>query len=207
MAEARRLVVAKTLATVGFLVLLCTTYYLRHEVLLLNEIGFSADEARANHEVEQLREAYPEAVESHQVSLRNHELAKKHYEEMLALYKSDYNAYVKRLKDEYRPPAMPVKPQPPRPPEYRQELVEINAAFRAEKHHYFEVTGKLNWVAMTAALLLVGGLLYLILFDTANGRLMYVLTLVLSFVFLIGPAFHSILSAIVGFLKAPGIGY
>ena len=52
---------------------------------------------------------------------------------------------------------------------------------------------------------LVGGLLCLILFDTANGRLIYFVTLVLSFVFLIGPSFHSIMSAIVGFLQAPGV--
>jgi hypothetical protein len=206
MSGTRSITFAKTIAVVGFLALLCTTYYLRHEVLVLSEIGFSADEARANYDVNQNRQDYPEALERHKVALKNYELQKEHYEEMLKLYQSDYNSYVKRLKDEYRPPQVPASPQPPRPPEYTQKLVEIDAAFRSQKHHYFEVTGSLNWIAMAAALALVGGLLYLIMFDTANGRLMYVLTLVLSFVFLIGPAFHSILSAIVGFLKAPGLG-
>jgi hypothetical protein len=196
---------AKIVAIVGFLVLVCTTYHLRHEVLVLSEIGFSADEARANYEVDQMRKDYPQELERYAVALKNHELQKKHYEEMLKLYQGDYESYVKRLKDEYRPPQLAERPQPPRPPEFRQRLVEIDAAFRSQKHHYFEVTSSLNWIAMAAALALVGGLLYLTMFDTANGRLMYILTLVLSFVFLIGPAFHSILSAIVGFLKAPGL--
>ncbi len=135
-----------------------------------------------------------EAAANYQVNVRNHELALKHYEEMLALYKSDYKAYVQRVKDEYRPPAMPVKPhRPESPPEYRQKLVEIDAAFRAEKHHYFEVTVVLNWVAMAAALSLVGGLLVsdpvrhgqrpANVRDHAGVELR----------FLIGPAFHSIL--------------
>ena len=95
--------------------------------------------------------------------------------------------------------------RPPKSPEYLKQLSEIDAQFRAQKHHYFTVTSSLNWVAMVGALCLVGGLVYLIMFDLANGRLIYFFTLVLSFVFLIGPSFHSIMSAIVGFLEAPGI--
>ena len=205
MSGTKVIALAKAIAIVGFLTLLSTTYCLRHEVLLLNEIGFSADETRANYETEQLRKSFPDELEHHKVALANYELQKKHYEEMLKLYQSDYDSYAKRLKEEYRPPQMPARPLPPRSPGYTQKLSEINAAFRTQKHHYFELTSSLNWIAMAAALALVGGLLYLILFDTANGRLMYVFTLVLSFVFLIGPAFHSILSAIVGFLKAPGL--
>jgi len=205
MPETRSIAWAKTIALVGFLTLLCTTYWLRHEVLRLSEIGFSADETRATYETEQLRKAFPEEQERHKVALKNHELQKKHYEEMLALYQTDYESYARRLKDEYRPPQMPARPQPPRAPEYTQKLSEINTAFRAQKHHYFALTGSLNWIAMGAAMALAGGLLYLLMFDTANGRLVYLFTLGLSFVFLIGPAFHSILSAIVGFLKAPGL--
>jgi len=180
---------AKIIAISGFLALLCTTYWLRHEVLELNRIGFSADETRARYEAERLRNAFPQEVERHKVALKNYELEKKHYDEMLQLYQTDYESYARRLKDQYRPPQMPAQPQPPRAPEYTQKLTEINAAFRAQKHHYFELTSTMNWIAMGAALALVGGLLYL----------------VLSFVFLIGPAFHSILSAVVGFLKAPGL--
>jgi len=186
-------------------VLVASTYYLRTEVLQLNEIRFSSDEARADYELEQFKKDFPHEQERHKVALKNYDLQVQHYEEMLELYQTDYSAYVRRIKDEYHPPQMPNRPQPPRPPEYQQKLMEINTQFRAQKHHYFETTSVLNWVAMTAALCLVGGLLYLVMFDTANGRLIYFFTLVLSFVFLIGPSFHSIMSAIVGFLEAPGI--
>ena len=205
MSSPRCLGLAKVSAILGFLVLLCSTYYLRSQVLTLNKIGFSADQTRAEYEMAQLKENFPNEQQRYEVAKKNYELQTKHYEEMLALYQTDYDAYVKRIKDEYRPPQLPNKPQPPRPPEYTQKLSEINAEFRAHKYHYFEATSVLNWVALAAALCLVGGLLYLIMFDMANGRLVYFFALVLSFVFMIGPAFHSILSAIVGFLEAPGV--
>lgn len=41
------------------------------------------------------------------------------------------------------------------------------------------------------------------MFETGNQRMLYLAVLILSFVFMIGPAFHSIMSAIVGFLQAP----
>jgi hypothetical protein len=205
MSNARCLATAKVVAILGFLVLLTSTYYLRSEVLSLNAISFSADEARAEFQLEQLKRDFPHEQERHKVALKNYELQVAHYEKMLDLYETDYEAYAKRLEDHYRPPQLPDRPQEPKPPEYRKKLSEINAEFRARKHQYFENTSVLNWVAWLGAISLVGGLVYLLMFDTANGRWMYLFSLVLSFVFLIGPAFHSILSAIVGFLKAPGL--
>jgi len=196
---------AKVIAITGFLVLLTTTYYLRTEVLTLNKIRFSADETRAEYEIEELEKNYPDEVERHKVALKNFDLQMKHYQEMLELYQTDYDAYVQRIKDEYVPPQLPHRPSPPRPPEYTKKLVEINAQFRARKHHYFKVTSGMNWVAWLAAIGLAGGLLYLIMFDAGGPRLIYFITLVLSFVFMIGPSFHSIISAIVGFLEAPGV--
>lgn len=205
MPSPRSLGVAKTLTLLGFLVLLSSTYYLRGEVLTLNKIRFSADVARAQHELERLKKEYPYEKDRYQVAMNNYQLQMKHYQEMMALYKADYDAYVQRIKDDYGPPQLPKKPQPPQPPEYKQKLSEINAQFRARKHRYFEVTSALNWVALVAAMCLAGGLLYLVLFDPSGGRLMYFLALVLSFVFLIGPSFHSIISAVVAWLKAPGV--
>ena len=205
MSETRRIGTAKVVSLVGFLVLLSSTYYLRSEVLTLNKIRFSSDETRAEYDLAQVKKDFPHEKERYEASVKNYELQMKHYQEMLDLYTTDYDAYVKRIKDKYKPPQLPTKPRPPRPPEYNQKLSEINTQFRARRHHYFEATSVLNWVAWAAALALVGGLLYLIMFDLANGRLIYFVTLVLSFVFMIGPSFHSIISAIVGFLQAPGV--
>jgi hypothetical protein len=63
----------------------------------------------------------------------------------------------------------------------------------------------LNWIACAAALALAGGLLYLLLFDVNGNRWFYVIALSISFVFLIGPAFHSILTSIIGFLAPPSV--
>jgi hypothetical protein len=205
MCNPRCLGLAKVVSMAGFLVLLCTTYYLRSEVLTLSKIRFSADQTRSEYELKQLKDDYPHEKERYAVAQQNYKLQRAHYEEMLKLYQTDYDTYVKRLKDEYRPPQLPDKPQPPRPPEYQQKLAQIDTQFRAQKHHYFQATAALNWVALAAAICLVGGLLYLIMFDVVGGRLIYFVTLLLSFVFMIGPAFHSIISAIVGFLEAPGV--
>jgi hypothetical protein len=198
---------ARLCVLLGFLVLLSSSYYLRTEVLALNRIRFSADEARADYELKRLRESYPERIERHQVELKNHELQLEHYQKLSELYRKDLVKYLEMTKDQAQPqpPQMPARPQPPEPPEIGEKLSQINLAFRTRKAHYFVMTGRLNWVAWAAALALTGGLLYLLLFDREGPRFIYLAVLLLSFVFLIGPSFHSILSAIVGFLEAPRV--
>jgi hypothetical protein len=197
--------IAKLSALLGFLALLSTSYYLRAEVLELNRIRFSADEARAGYELKRLQETYPERVERHQVELKNYELQKEHYEKLSELYRKDLVKYLETAKNQPQPPQVPTRPQPPEPPEVQEKLSRINLEFRARKAHYFVMTGRLNWVAWVAALALAGGLLYLLLFDRAGPRLVYLAVLLLSFVFLIGPSFHSILTAIIGYLEAPRV--
>ncbi len=202
---ARRIILAKALVILGFLVLLSTTYQLRTEVLALNRIHFSADNARAAYDLERMKQTYPERIDRHEVEIKNYELQLKHYKEMLQLYQDNYEEYVQRVKDKYQPPRLPIKPQPPDSPKIQETLAKINTDFRARKYHYFQVVSILNWIAWGAAIALIGGLLYLLMFDVEGQRWFYVVILVLSFVFLIGPAFHSILSAIVGFLRAPSL--
>ena len=105
-----------------------------------------------------------------------------HLTEMLELFKTNYDEYVKRRKDEYAPPRMPSKPPRPRSPELSDKLADINAEFRGQQYNYFNRTGKLNWVACVAALSLVGSLLYLLMFDIEGKRIYYIAVLVLSFV-------------------------
>lgn len=211
----RSLTVAKLLSILGFLVLLVCTYGLRSEVLKLNRIRFSADEAVAAEEAQRHKDSYPDRLATYELDLQQHELLKAHheremahYERLVELSKTDVEEYARLAAEgglQFPPlPRVPRMPGPPEEPGLRDRLVQINADFAAQRFHYFDMTSKMNWVACAGALMLVGGLLYLLLFDPDGGRLFYLLVLVLSFVFLIGPAFHSILSGIVGFLEVPG---
>lgn len=201
----KTLPVIKCVTIAAFMVTLCTTYYLRSEVLKLNKIRFSSENVRAEENLREMKESYPIRVTEHEVQTKNYDLQMEHYQEMLGLYRTDYNEYVRRLKDHYKPPQLPQKPQKPRSPELSDQLAKINAEFRAQQFHYFDSTSRLNWVCCASALVLVGGLLLLIMFETGNQRILYLAVLILSFVFMIGPSFHSIMSAIVGFLRAPSV--
>jgi hypothetical protein len=197
--------VVKCVTIAAFMTTLSATYYLRSEVLKLNTIRFSSENVRAEESLREMKESYPVRVAEYEVQTKNYELQMEHYREMLDLYRSNYAEYVKRLKDNYQPPHLPQKPQKTKSPELSDKLGQINADFRAQQYHYFESTSRMNWVCCASALILAGGLLFLIMFETGNQRILYLTVLVLSFVFMIGPAFQSIMSAIVGFLKAPSL--
>jgi hypothetical protein len=199
------LAVVKCVTILAFMVTLSTTYYLRSEVLELNRIRFSSENLRAEESLRELKESYPLRLDEHAVQTKNYELQMEHYQEMLELYRTDYDKYVTRLKDEYEPPQLPAKPHRPRSPELSDQLATINAQFRAQQFRYFDSTSGLNWVCCVSALVLVGGLLCLLMFEVGNQKFYYLAILVLSFVFMIGPSFHSIMSAIVGFLNAPTV--
>ena len=199
----RAISITKLLTIGGFLVLLFSTYYLRSEVVKLNEIRLRADDTRARYNLEQHKNSHDDRIADYQARLKHYEIEQEYYRDMLDLFATDYDAYVKRVKDKYRPPSLPGKPRPPVDPKIEEQLYEINAEFRSQKYQYFKKLGTLNWIACAAALFLVGGLLVLLMFDANGNRMFYVIVLLLSFVFMIGPSFHSIVSAIVGFLEAP----
>ncbi len=201
----KALALIKIVTVAAFMVTLWTTYHLRSEVLTLSRVRFSSESLRAEDALREMKASYPVRVAEYEIQMKNHELEMAHYQEMLALYHTNYHAYVTRLKDGYRPPQLPQKPQKPKSPELSDKLASINAEFRAQQLHYFDSSRLVNWVCCVSALVLVGGLLFLVMFETGNTRILYVVVLVLSFVFMIGPSFHSIMSAIVGFLKAPPI--
>jgi len=195
--------VAKVMSLTGFLVLLFSTYYVRSQVLAINRIKFSSDNVRAEENLERMKESYPDRMEEYKARLKNYEWKMEHYRKLLELYKTDYDEYARRRVQV--PPSLPARPTKPRSPEVSEKLTEINSAFRAQKYHYFSSMGTLNWVACAAALSLVGGLVYLLMFDTGVQRIYYAVVLGMSFIFMIGPSFHSILTALVGFLRAPGL--
>ena len=195
----------KCVTIVAFMVTLCGTYYIRAELLELNRIRFSSENVQAEEDLRVMKESYPLRVVQHEIAKKNFELQMEHYEQMLELYRTDYDAYAQRLKDKYKPPQLPQAPQKPRSPELSDQLAKINAEFRAQQFHYFDSTSRLNLISCISALVLVGGLLFLVMFEAGNQRIFYVVILILSFVFMIGPSFHSIMSAVAGFLRAPPV--
>ena len=194
---------AKFITIISFLVLLFSTYFLRSKVLELNTIRMSSQNVMAEETEKNLNNSLPQRTKEYENKLKQYEIQKKHYDEMLDLYQSDYEEYVKRSKDKFVPPRMPPNPVKPLSPEISDEMQKISIEFRKKQSHYFESTSKMNWVSCVAALTLVGGLLYLLLFDLQGKRLFYMVLLVLSFIFMIGPSFHSLMSALAGFLQAP----
>lgn len=195
--------IAKFITIISFLVLLFSTYFLRSKVLELNTIRMSSQNVMAEETEKNLNNSLPQRTKEYENKLKQYEIQKKHYDEMLDLYQSDYEEYVKRIKDKFVPPRMPPNPVKPLSPEISDEMQKISIEFRKKQSHYFESTSKMNWISCVAALTLVGGLLYLLLFDLQGKRLFYMVLLVLSFIFMIGPSFHSLMSALAGFLQAP----
>ena len=194
---------AKSVTIISFLALLFSTYYLRSQVLKLNTIRMSSQNIMTEQARKDLSESLPVRQKEYEAKLGQYEIENKHYEEMLDLYKSDYEEYVKRLKDKFVPPSMPRSPVKPISPELSDEMQKIGIEFREQQSNYFNSTSKLNWISCLAALSLVGGLLYLLMFDPEGKKIFYLVLLVMSFVFMIGPSFHSLMSALAGFLQAP----
>ena len=195
--------VAKFVTIIAFLALLFSTYYLRSQVLKLNTIRMSSQNIMTQQARKDLSESLPVRQKEYEAKLGQYEIENKHYEEMLDLYKSYYEEYVKRLKDNFVPPRMPRSPVKPVSPELSDEMQKIGIEFREQQSNYFNSTSKLNWISCLAALSLVGGLLYLLMFDPEGKKIFYLVLLVMSFVFMIGPSFHSLMSALAGFLQAP----
>jgi len=206
MSGERRIVAAKLLAMSGFLVLLVVTYWLRSEVLGLSRIHFSADEKKIELEQQRNRESFPDRQKQYEVGLKNYDIQLKHYEKMMAVYEQDLDEYAKLTKDQFQPPQLPQRPAPPSAPEVEDKFRAIQTEFVLRRYRYFVVSEYGNGIACLAALSLVSGLLHLLMFDLDSNRLYYFMTLVLSFVFLIGPSFQSIMSAVVGFMHGPN-GY
>ena len=195
---------AKLVAMLAFLVLLSTVYMLRGKALTLARIGFSADKAKADLDEQRVQETFAERTKRHEVAMKNYELQLEHYEKMLEFYSTDYDAYMKLVQEKGAPPQPPQMPQRPEAPpgaEYEQRMAEIKVEFRQQKFHYFRTSTALNWVAWIAALGLCGGLLYLLMFDLEGQRVFYAVTLVVSFVFMIGPVMQWLLAGIVGLLQ------
>ena len=179
------------------------TYWLRAEVLGLSRIHFSADERKVELEQLQNRESFPDRQRQYEVGLKNYDIQLKHYERMMAVYEKDLDEYASLTKDQIQPPQLPQRPMAPSAPEVEDQFRAIQTEFVLRRYRYFVVSEYGNGIACIAALSLVGGLLYLLMFDQNSNRLFYFMTLVLSFVFMIGPSLQSVMTAIVGLMHGP----
>ncbi len=81
----RILTAIKGVTIAGFLVLLCSTYFLRSEVIRLNEIRFRADDALAKHNLQEHRNAHDDREAEYQAALKHHAIEQQHYRDMLEL--------------------------------------------------------------------------------------------------------------------------
>lgn len=203
MSGERRIIAAKLLAISGFLVLLVITYWLRSEVLGLSRIHFSADQKKVELDQQRNRDSFPDRQRQYEVGMKNYEIQLKHYEKMMVVYEKDLDEYASLTKENLHPPQLPNRPSPPNPPEIEDQFREIQTEFVLRRYRYFVISEYGNGIACLAALSLVGGLLYLLMFDVNSNRLFYFMLLVLSFVFLIGPSLQSVMSALVGLMHGP----
>lgn len=203
MTSENRLVAAKICAMIGFSILVMISYWLRSEVLGMSRIHFSADEKKVELQRQKSRESFPERQKQYEVSLKNYEIEREHYEKMMEVYQRDLEEYARLTKDRIAPPQMPQRPDPPKPPEVEDEFQQIQSEFAMRRYRYFVVSEYGNWIACLGALLLAGGLWYLLMFDVNGNRLLYFMLLAFSFLFLIGPSLQSIMSAFIGLMNAP----
>ena len=82
--------IAKFITIISFLVLLFSTYFLRSKVLELNTIRMSSQNVMAEENEKSLNDSLPQRTKEYESKLKQYEIQKKHYDEMLDLYQSDY---------------------------------------------------------------------------------------------------------------------
>lgn len=192
----RASLLAKIIVIASMLCLLGTTFVLRAKILTLVNFLMTGQDIVATERMDRFHAAEDDRQSEYVAALARFEIGMEQYRSLLQLYQDDLDAYRKRTNEGRmtQPPPIPEKPRLPRTPEVQRTLAEINSNFRDARNSYFRFATALNGFVAVCALLLIGGLLFLMFFDASNGRLMYIVVLAISFVFIIGPAFHSALT-------------
>jgi len=190
------------LSTVGLLVI---SYGLRSRLLAMIWQSVSAQDIVATDQMRQYRESATDRETEYKARLAAFDAEMKVYLARIDLFVTDRDAYRRETQDgrALQAPMLPVKPRPPRSPAVQDQLAQANEVFRTEREAYFRIAPAMNILAACFAIGVVGSLLFLICFDPRNGRIGYILVLVLSFVFLIGPALYSLITASVYRMPPP----
>lgn len=208
MANERLLTVAKYFAILCFLVLLSLTYANRAGVVTLNAIRSSGDATLAAHDLERSDELYADRVEAYEVAVEFYDLQLEFYRRKMEEFREDPESFIASNQNSYRNPypRPPYKPTKPLELEVQKQLLDISLQFRQERHEYFTRLAGYNLIAASTAILLCLSLLYLTMFDDSKGRIFYIALLIVALVFFIGPAFHTIMTGIVGGMRPPVTG-
>jgi hypothetical protein len=188
--------IAKVTTVLSFLVLLLCTYIVRGQALDLNRMRLSADAARAAEDLATFEATYDDRVAAY-------EMAQEHYRRQVERFRADYDAWLASAQERGMMAPSPLPPRAPQSPEATRRLAEISAEYRAARYTYIEALGGVNGLAALAALVLTTSLLTLVLGDTNPGRWMYLALLGLAFVFMIGPALHSVLTGVMSAMRPP----
>ena len=201
----KAIIASKAVVIICMACLLLTTYMLRSQVLSLINSIIDGEDIVEVELMDRFEASEPDRKAAYEAALGRYEIQMKRYRELLNLYQKDPEAYARQTR-EGRPvgaPPVPFKPEPPQTPEVQQQLAETNAEFRQTRQRYFKNAKRLNMFVGLCAIGLIGGLLFLIMFDPEKSRLAYLVVLVVSFVFVIGPALHSVVSLMAYGLQPP----
>lgn len=199
------IVTAKIFVILSLLCLLSTTYFLRSRLLDLVDHLIDGQNVQAQERMDRFRASEEDRQAEYDAALSRFETGKERFRSLLELYQEDLEAYREQTNEGKvtQPPPSPQKPHPPSAPATQQQLAEIHQEFREARTRYFALASGLNSLVGIFSLLLVGGLVFLIFFETSGPRAVYVVILGLSFVFLIGPALHSALTFVAYDLRPP----
>lgn len=183
----------------GFVILLFTVYILRAQVVEITAMKYRVEDESRKVSDRRYEENFELRKKDYELQKQAYQMRVAHYNKMVKRFQEDYDTYRKERHPEA--PIPPRLPEPPSNPEEQKKVRELTTEFIAHRFGFYTTLYILCFVNLLGAAMLVGGIVTLILFERPKGRLAWLGLLVLSFVFLIGPAFHTILSALVGWLK------
>ncbi|MEM1354242.1 MAG: hypothetical protein AAGC44_14755 [Planctomycetota bacterium] len=201
----RAIVAAKIIVIVCMAMLLLTTYMLRSRVLNMVGQYINAENIVAEEQMSRFTSSSKERQQAYEAGLVRYQVQVQRYRDLLDMYENDFETYQQQMRDGRPPmaPPVPTRPNPPRTPEVQEQLAKTHTQFRKTRDSYFATARTLNLLVGLCAIGLIGGILFLIMFDANQPRFAYLVVLVISFVFVVGPALHSAMTFMAYSMRPP----
>lgn len=209
------IVTAKTLVIVSFVVLLATTYTMRSQLINLIWHIIKAEDIHLTTQLDRFKEGKATRETEYEINKARFDKAIAEYLEQLraaALPSSNdqakdqasrYALQQQDLAEHTWTQMLSNRPRLGMSPETREQLATVHDDFRRQQMAYFGAARTINWLIGLCAIALVTGILFLLMFEPGANRGAYVVVLVLSFVFFIGPAFYNALHVVAWRLSPP----